>query len=333
MDGRGVGITTFWRDPADGALEPAGVLPLPAPTYLVWHARLPILYAVGELADGTVTALRAGPDGRLHVLGSRPSGGGLPCHLALTPDQRHLLCANYGDGSLAIFGLDDAGRLTERLDLVTHDGRGSDPDRQDGPHVHMAVPGADGTTVSAVDLGIDEIRSYRLSSAGRLTPTARSPLPPGFGPRQLVHRPGTGRAYVVGELGSALMMMDETGQGAFAPAGPLVPATTAEGPNLPSHLELSADGRFLYAAVRGANRISVFATEPDGLRRVGEYPSGAWPRQFALSDDRLYVAAQHDDVVAVFAVDPATGALSPAARHPVATPTCVAIAPQSALHA
>ena len=325
--GHGIGITTYWQDPRDGTLEAVGSLAVPAPSYLVWHAGLPVLYAANELADGTVTALRAGQDGQLRVLGSLPTGGGAPCHLALTPDQRYLLCANYGGGSVAVFGLDDTGRLTERVDLVAHHGRGPNQERQEAPHVHMAVPGADADSVNAVDLGTDEIRSYRLSAAGRLTPVASSSLPPGFGPRQMIRQPGAARAYVVGELAGALITLEETTEGVFT-AGSVVPATTepAEGANFPSHLGLSEDGRFLYLANRGADRITVFATQPNGLRPVGEYSSGgAWPRQFALSGHWLYVANQNDDIVAAFDIDPVTGALSMSARYPVATPTCVAV--------
>ncbi|GAB3975442.1 hypothetical protein GCM10029978_059580 [Actinoallomurus acanthiterrae] len=164
--GRGIGITTFWQDPEDGTLQPADSVAVPAPSYLVWHPDLPVLYAVNELTEGMVTALRAEPDGRLRPMVSLPSGGATPCHLALTPDRRHLLCANYHGGSLAVFALDDAGRPIERVDLVRHRGHGPHPDRQDAAHVHMAVPDGAGDTVSAVDLGTDEIRGYRLSSAG-----------------------------------------------------------------------------------------------------------------------------------------------------------------------
>ncbi|MEV5703755.1 lactonase family protein [Actinoallomurus sp. NPDC052274] len=326
--GHGIGITTFWQDPRDGTLEPAGSVAVPAPSYLVWHPALPVLYAANELTEGTVTALRAEPDGRLRPMGVLPSGGATPCHLALTPDRRYLLCANYGGGSLAVFELDDAGRLVERVDLVRHRGHGPHPERQEASHVHMAVPRRADDTVSAVDLGTDEVRAYRLSAAGRLEQVECLSLPPGFGPRQLIRHPSMPCAYVVGELASALITLSETANGPRVTG--TVPATIAAADgDLPSHLGLSDDGRFLYLAVRGADRISVFATEPDGLRPVGEWPSGgAWPRQFTLAGRWLYVANQNSDLVTAFTVDPATGAPSLTAHYPVSTPTCVAVAPR-----
>lgn len=326
--GQGIGITTFWQDPRDGTLDPVGSLAVPAPSYLVWHPRMPVLYAANELTEGMVTALRAEPDGQLRLTDSLPSGGAAPCHLALTPDQRYLLCANYGGGSLTVFRLDDAGRLTARVDRVKHLGRGLDPDRQDAAHVHMAVPDSDGNRVSAVDLGTDEIRTYQLSVTGRLRQVECLSLPPGFGPRQLIRQPSTARAYVVGELASALITLSEKTAGGLRVVDTLPATVPAVEGNLPSHSDLSDDGRFLYLANRGADRISVFATDPRGLRPAGEYPSGgAWPRQFALAGRWLYVANQKGDLVTAFDVDPATGALTLTAGYPVATPTCVAVAP------
>src|SRR5438105_2412744 len=73
-------------------------LALPACSWLTWHPRLPVLYAVHELAEGAVCAVALGPDDTPRVLGTLPTGGAAPCHLAVTPDGRHLLAANYGSG-------------------------------------------------------------------------------------------------------------------------------------------------------------------------------------------------------------------------------------------
>lgn len=327
--GRGIGITTFWQDTLSGELEPVGSLEISAPSYLTFHPDRPVLYSVSELAEGTVTALAADERGALRPLASKASGGAAPCHLAVTPDRRYLLCANYGGGSLAVFRLDGDGGLGERTDLVTHSGSGKDPVRQDGPHVHMVVPHDQNDLVSVVDLGTDEIHSYRLSSTGRLSLVAASPTGDGSGPRHLVRDPASARAYVVGELASTLMVLDEAADGVFTVRATM-PATIASsgGINFPAHLALSGDGRFLYVSNRGADRITVFATDRGELTPVAEYPSGgAWPRHFALAERWLYVANQNDDVVAAFDVDTATGALSASRHYPVASPTCVAVAP------
>jgi len=159
--GKGAGITTFRVDSESGALSQAGTLELASPSWLTWHPALPVLYAANETAEGEVTALAMDPAGALSVLGTASTGGADPCHLAVTPDGGHLLCANYTGGNLAVFSLGAKGEIVERTDLVAHQGSGPDTDRQEAAHVHMVVPNADGSIVSAVDLGTDEIRSYQ----------------------------------------------------------------------------------------------------------------------------------------------------------------------------
>ncbi|MEV7093877.1 beta-propeller fold lactonase family protein [Amycolatopsis sp. NPDC051045] len=292
--GNGTGITTFSRSPS-GALEEVGSLPLESPSWLVRHPSLPVLYAANETSAGAVTALSWDASGALSVLGTAETGGAHPCHLAVTPDGRFLLCANYTGGSLAVFSLSASGSVESRTALVQHSGRGPDPDRQEAAHVHMAVPGP--SIVSAVDLGTDEIRSYTLTSSGGLAPLAVSSLPPGTGPRQLVRRPGTDLAYVVGELAGTLVTVRETSPGAFS-----VVSTTSSTfsppsePNLVAHLELT--GSRMYVSNRGPDCVTEFAL--DDAAAVADQPCGANPRHFALVDGTCYVAAQSEDAITAF---------------------------------
>ena len=294
--GNGAGVTTFSRSPT-GELTKIATLPLESPSWLTRHPSLPVLYAANETTSGAVTALSFSPSGELSVLGTAETGGAHPCHLAVTPDGKFLVCANYTGGSLAVFSLSPSGTPAARTALVRHTGNGPVADRQEAAHVHMAVPSPDGTVVSAVDLGTDEIRSYALSSSGGLTPLAVSSLPPGTGPRQLVRRPGSDLAYVVGELAGTLVTVRETAPGAFD-----VVSTTASTfsppskPNLVAHLELT--GERLYVSNRGPDCVTEFAL--DDTAAVVDQPCGANPRHFALVDGTCYVAAQSEDAITAF---------------------------------
>ncbi|MFD9888417.1 lactonase family protein [Amycolatopsis sp. NPDC059027] len=312
------GIVIFRRS-ATGQLTHAGTLPMESPSWLTRHPALPMLYAANETADGAITSVRIEDSGTLIALDTVDSGGADPCHLAVTQDGRFLLCANYSSGSLAVFGLDSDGRITGRTDLVRHIGRGPAEGRQDSAHVHMAVPGIDdlGTIVSAVDLGTDEIRSYRLSPEGKLHEFAVSTVPSGTGPRQLIRRPGTDLAYVVGELAGTLVTMREIRPGAFEVVA-VTPSTHAADttPNLVAHVEL--DGDRLYLSSRGPDCVTEFTLDPAALA-VTDHPSGAEPRHFALADGMCFVAAQNDDAITVFPLD---GSGEPA-RYPTPRPSCV----------
>jgi 6-phosphogluconolactonase (cycloisomerase 2 family) len=320
---KGKGITTYWQDAATGELTPCGSLRLPSPSWLEWHPARPVLYAANELEAGSVTALAVDDRGALTVLGTEPTGGATPCHLAITADARHLLAANYGSGSVSVFALDDDGRITGRTDLVEHAGNGPVTDRQEGPHAHMVV--VDGALVTVIDLGTDEIRGYRLTDDGRLTAEAVSPLPPGTGPRQLAR--GRDHAYVVGELAASLVTLDETAPGVFVRVGE-VRASQSDARNLPAQLTLSADARHAYLSNRGPNTIAVFSLDGAVPDRIGETPAGSgWPRHFAISGEWLYAATQDGDEVVQFTVDSATGLLTEQRRYAVGTPACVAPQP------
>ena len=313
--GNGTGITTFSRSPS-GSLTEIASLPLECPSWLVRHPSLPVLYAVNETDTGAVTALSFDASGSLSVLGTLETGGAHPCHLAATPDGRFLLCANYTGGSLAVFSLSSSGALEARTALAQHSGSGPRTDRQEAAHVHMAVPGPG--IVSAVDLGTDEIRSYTLTPSGGLEPLAVSSLPPGTGPRQLVRRPGTDLAYVVGELAGTLVTVRETSPGAFSvvasTASTLSPPSV---PNLVAHLELT-DSR-LYVSNRGPDCVTEFAL--DEAAAVADQPCGANPRHFALVDGTCYVAAQSEDAITAFTLT-ASGEAEPR-YYPTGSPTFV----------
>ncbi|MDT0442678.1 lactonase family protein [Streptomyces johnsoniae] len=322
------GITVLRENARSGVPDRVQELDLPDCSWLAWHPRLPVVYAVHERAEGTVTAVELSADGtRATVLGTVPTGGAEPCHLVVTPDARHLLAANYGSGSAAVIALDDRGAPTVRTDLAEHSGSGPVADRQEGPHAHMVTLDAAGTLVTVTDLGSDTLWSYRLSPAGTMERVAAGPLPAGTGPRQLI-RPGAGsRAYVVAELAAGLLTVTEETPGVFSVLGS-APASRRPDANMPAQFSLSPDGRFGFLSNRGPDTISVFDLTGGSAVPVAEYAlNAAWPRHFAVTDDRLYVAAQQADAVVVLTLDPATGVLRESHRLTVAAPACVAPEP------
>jgi 6-phosphogluconolactonase len=304
----GRGITAYRRDGA--TLTPLGELATPAPSYLIADPRRPVIYAVNELAEGTVTSYAVDGAGGIEALSSQPTGGIEPCHLMLRGDE--LIVANYTSGSVAVLPVDADGVIGPHTDVVRHQGRGPNPERQDGPHAHFVHAGP-GDQVTVVDLGLDRLLHFDLVD-GRLSPAGETAAPAGSGPRHLVTHPG-GAWYVTAELESAVLTFvrdPATGWLTHTTTGPAT-ACTPDRPNQPSGLELSADGRRLYVANRGSNTIATFEVRVDGsLRAIGEVGSGGdWPRQLTLVDDLLFVTNQRSHCVASFRLDPATGLPEP----------------------
>ena len=321
--GDGIGVAVASRDPDTGALRPAGdPSPTPSPSFVVHHPTRPVLYAVNELTDGRVSAFEMAADATLTPWGSWPTGGALPCHLAVATGARHLLVANYGTGSVASFALDADGRPGRRADLVVHQGSGKHPERQDRPHAHQVTATAD--AVFVVDLGIDTILRYRLDptngTLGSGEPAAV--LPPGTGPRYLAMAP-SGLVYLVAELAGTVTVL-RPGPGRWEELGS-VPTSTSAVDTLASEIAVSLDGQWLYVANRGPATISVFSLGDELPTLVAEVPTGgSWPRHFVLVEPYLYVANQLSHTVTVFRIDPANGIPSPTGDVlATPSPTCL----------
>ncbi|MFG1944654.1 lactonase family protein [Nonomuraea sp. NPDC048826] len=257
---------------------------LAAPSFLARHPSLPMIYAVGELAQGWITAFSV-REGRLAPWDERSSDGDSPCHLAVHPSGAFLAVANYGDGTAGLHRLDARGVFDGDPIVLRHQGSGPHPERQQGPHAHQAVFHDDLLHVS--DLGTDQIRRYTLEGEA-LEPIA---LPPGTGPRHFAFAGPV--LYVAGELDGTVTRL------APGDDGIRVRASTAVTENAPSHLELAGD--LVYVANRGPDTISVLRA--DDLSQVAEVPSGGhWPRHFAIDGDRMYVANQYAGNVVEFAL-------------------------------
>jgi len=326
--GMGAGLVVVERDQATGELWLAGpTQATQSPSFVVRHPTRPVLYAVNELVEGAVSAFGMDGGGNLRHWGTWPTGGADPCHLAVSPDGRRLVVANYavdvGRGGVAAFALDEEGRPTGRTDLVEHDGCGPDPVRQRNAHAHEVV--ATNDAVTAVDLGMDTVLRYwpdpttgKLGTGHRLVT-----LPPGTGPRHFTTGPD-GTIYLVGELAGTVTVL-QPGEREWVERATVPSRAEAGSGNAPSEVAVTADGRWLYVANRGPSTIAVFSLQEGTPRFVGEVPTGGvWPRHFLLIDDFLYVANERSHTVTVLRIDPDTGLPAPAADvFASPSPTCL----------
>lgn len=280
--GESKGIYRFSFDPEAGM---AGPLELAAetanPSFLALHPDGAHLYAVSAIADfggertGAVSAYALdAASGALKLLNRQPSAGPGPCHLVVDPSGKTVLVANYGGGSIASLPIAADGSLGAPRSAIQHAGSSVNPRRQEAPHAHSINldPGARFALVA--DLGLDQVLVYRFDAAqSTLAPhdPPHASTAPGAGPRHLAFHPNGQYAYVINELDSTV---------------------TA----------------FRYCAEAGTlTKIQAVTTLPDGWSgenypaEVLVHPSGKF----------LYGSNRGHDSIAIFAVDGATGQLSP----------------------
>ncbi|MBV2352844.1 lactonase family protein [Streptomyces sp. J2-1] len=305
----GPGIAVADVDPGTGALTVTGGLgQLPDPSYLALSPDGGMLYAVSETAEGAVAAFRVGRDKPEPAGPPVPVEGSGPTHLAVY--DGHVLTANYGSGSVTAVPLRPDGTLAARPSgVLRHIGAGPHDRRQRGPHAHQVQADPTGRWAVSIDLGTDSVRVCELD-AGVPVLHREVALRPGSGPRHLVFHPDGEHAYVVNELTPTVTVCRwDAGSGNLKPVAEvaLLPGAPA-GDAYASGIVVSPDGRFVWAATRGEDVLSVLAVQDDTLRLVGTVPCGGhWPRALAHHEGFLYVANERSGDVSWFAVDEAAG--------------------------
>ncbi|MFH5879577.1 lactonase family protein [Arthrobacter sp. NA-172] len=336
-DGKGMGIGAIAVGD-DGDLSWLGTaVEAPSPSFLAVHPALPVVYAVAEAAQTVRAYRRTGPFG-LEALGDAWPAAAAACHVAVDPAGRFIVVTCWGDGNVLLFGLDDDGGITSRfaaapakdphssadggIDIATGASRVS--------RAHASLMLDDGR-IMTTDLGFDVVRVWNYFPDSGLLLDHEVALPLGSGPRHLVQHPSAA-VFVVTEysIEIAVLLPGADGRFVLSGRGPATAGGAADG-DAAAEVALSQDGRFVYAGIRGSNRISVLAVEGSGtrLRPVADVPSGGdWPRHHLVRDGWLHVAHERSHDVATFALDPATGVPGEVFQKlGVGSPTALVVAP------
>ncbi|WP_076072352.1 lactonase family protein [Sphingomonas montana] len=285
-------------------------------SFAAYAARHDRYYLVDEQSDGAVGTFRLGTDG-WQAVARTATQGAEPCYVALNPDETRLAIANYGSGSIAIFGLDDAsGVPVDPPAIRPNSGSGPIGDRQDGPHAHCVCFGPDGRWLFHVDLGTDEILAYAADDGPDLIGERQVAFaaPPGSGPRHLVFHPTLPFAVLASELASTLTVLRVDGGKLTALHRISTLPADFSGTSIAGHLGLNHAGDRIYVTNRGHDSVAIYAWNDGGMPRLLQHaPSGgASPRAFVLLEaEGLFLLVNEQGAnVTVFSIRP-DGTLAP----------------------
>lgn len=310
---------------------------LPNAAQLVVDKEGKYLYVASEVNDynhlshGSITSYAINKqNGELNYLNQVSSQGGSPVYLSIHPSGKFLLVANYGDGSIASYGIRENGRLTKRIQVKKSVGKAKNKTPKgavegsfaisghDGPHAHMIQSSPDGKYVLSTDLGLDRIYQWKFDE-GKLKPNLPayiSASSAGAGPRHFVFHPNGEKLYLVNEEASTITAYSyDTKIGSLAELQSL--STLPDdyvGTSFASGILISEDGKHIYVGNRLHNSITHFAVNGDGTLKKKEtiWTRGDYPRTLSFSPDgnTVYALNQRSDNIAAFKVSPWTGSLS-----------------------
>jgi 6-phosphogluconolactonase len=330
------GISLIRHDPATHSLQNLGlIIPTESPSYIAVSADRRTLYCVNELERGAVSAYRArtpldvatDEEPVMEHVGSAESGGSLPCHLALHPNERYLFVANYGSGTLAVIRLSDDGAIGSPCDYVQLVGSGPCGTPQQHSRAHMVVPYASGSRLAVTDLGADRVWRFSFDAGpGRLRPIDSLQLRSGSGTREIAIDESARRAYVLGEFDGTIATVDwsdvtrttSVGQGSVTAPTSIDHAST-----------LLLEGGLVYATHRARNLLSVLRIEDGRTRPLADlHTHGDWPRHAAVRGSTVYVANQRSDRLTTLELDVADMDVRVSRTDDVTvpSPTCVILA-------
>jgi 6-phosphogluconolactonase len=305
----GGAVATFHLDLATGALARRGSIDVGrAPSSLARSAEREALLAVDETTGQAVSLAINAKTGALTPSSRLSAGGTQPAGAIVDGTGKYLLTAHPGGGNVTVLAITPDGGLGTIGTFPAGAGASA-----------VALHPANQVAFVA-NLRASTVSQYTFNTGtGILTPKAGPPLtlPAGSGPARFACHPSGRWVYILDETGDAISVnvFDEDVK-ALSPISSQVVSTLPQGyprgKSRPVDLALGRGGRFLYATNRGHDSVATFAVQGDGtLKLVGHEPSGGHATGALAVDPSgayLVVANQGSKTLAVFHLDPTTGA-------------------------
>lgn len=282
------------------------------------------LFAVGRekgVENGFVASFARVRDNTLRFINKQSSMGAGPCHISLDKGSNNLFVANYSGGSISSYSLGNEmkpGTISAAVSHFQHEGSSVKPDRQSQAHAHSIYVSGDNKYVYSADLGMDEVIIYKLDAeTGVLTPSGSVKTPAGGGARHLAFSPEEDKIYVLNEFTLSISQLSRDADTGSLKLEKTMPVLKEVGEKMScSEIQLSADGKFIYAACRdldNKNRDVIAVLDGASLEIIQEHSAGVWiPRHFGISPSGkwMLIAGQRGNKVVVHKRDLATGKLS-----------------------
>jgi 6-phosphogluconolactonase len=255
--------------------------------------------------------------------------GGYLCHIVYQPLNQTLYCSFYETGHVAAIKVEDY-HFAKLLNFFQ-----ISPLVDGGlTRAHCCAIEPEGNRILTTNIAHDRIYLYE-SVDGFLKLDANCEyiqLEKGIGPRHIMFHPIQRFLYLITEYSNEIISFQYEVENGLVKTRLIQRVSTLpdnfEGTSYGSSLDISKDGRFVYAANRGADTIAVFCMNQDGtLQKIQDKPCGGkFPRHISLTKDDtgLMIANQESDEVVIYQVDKNMGTmLEIASRIPFLKPSYI----------
>jgi 6-phosphogluconolactonase len=247
---------------------------------------------------------------------SKVSAGADPAFVATDQTGKFLLLAYYQAGKVAVHRIDEDGSLSEQPVASLPTDKNAHAIQTDASNRFAFVPHTGPNAI--FQFRFDATTGNLAANSVPIVSTGRN-----TGPRHLAFHPKLPMAYFDNEQGSsvtAYRLNAETGLISPQQTLPTLPEDFNKS-NSCAHLEISPDGRFLYAANRGHDSLAGYEVDATTgrLTSLGQTPTEATPRSFNISPDGkfLYAAGQSSGKLAAYLLNQKTGGLDRFATYEV----------------
>lgn len=327
--GSGEGIYTIALNSDSGEITCLHSLFAINPSYLALSKDGEFLYCNTEVSrenSPKVQSYRFRADFSLEFINEQDIKGGFPCHIEKLDDSVLVSC--YETGNVLQFPLDSNGSLMECAKNYQHSGSSMNKARQEGPHAHQSVAHPNGKEVYVADLGIDLLKAYSLH-AHEFSENQEKDIviEPGSGPRHIVFNKGGDLGYIINELTGEMMVMEPKGDSFKVTASYNSLPPGYEGTPSSSAIRIHPNGKYVYAANRGANAITIFKINEEKLEILDyQFTKGIELREFNISPDGKWLIACHQNShdIVVYQIEPDGKLMEKYRTKEIKSPVCVA---------
>lgn len=309
------------------------------PSYLAISKSGKNVYAVGEGVKSSAYAFNFdNKNGELTLINAQETIGKGPCFVSISPDEKFIVTANYGGGSVSVLPINSDKSLGQLAQLIQHTGSSVNKNRQSAPHAHSAMFSNDGEKVYVTDLGVDKLFVYSYDSSGKKPLIWENDkvikIQDGLGPRHFTFNKAENKLYVLNELFATITVFEKNNNDFKQLQYVNLNDANFKGENGAADIHFSNDGKFLYATNRGSvNEIVIFKVDQKNgeLTKIGKQSTlGKTPRNFMIdpSDNFLLVANQNSDDIYVFKRNKKTGMLTYTNEMlKIGSPVCLKMTP------